>query len=300
MPRDGSNVYGRPAGTTFSPGTKILSSKVNLSLDDIAADLNLARPINAGGTGGTTAAEARANLGVDAAVQPFTDVASAATTDIGAVASQNVRITGTTTITSLGTATAGTFRRIRFAGALTLTQNPTSLILPGKVNILTQADDEIEAISLGSGNWYLFNYNSASAGMITPWVAYTPTFSGIGTPADIKCRSRRVGSSLEVECSFTAGVVTATTFDMSLGYNGVNGSGSCDTFWNSYRPIVGVGVTNVGLPITYYVLALGGSNLVNLSYPNGGRDGLSPIQGTVIGNGSVVNLRFSVPINGWN
>ncbi len=88
----------------------------------------------------------------------FVDVASAATTDIGAAASNNVRITGTTTITSLGTATAGITRRVRFAGALTLTHNATSLILPGAANIITAADDCAVFTSLGAGNWLCVNY----------------------------------------------------------------------------------------------------------------------------------------------
>lgn len=96
------------------------------------------------------------------AVQNWVDVASATTTDIGAAASQNVRITGTTTITGLGTVAAGTFRRLRFAGALTLTHNATSLILPNAANILTAAGDVAEFISEGSGNWRCIDYTRAT------------------------------------------------------------------------------------------------------------------------------------------
>lgn len=104
-------------------------------------------------------ATARANLGVEAAE---VDVASAATTDIGAAASMNVRITGTTTITSLGTVAAGTVRNCRMAGALTLTHNATSLVLPaGGANIATAAGDCFEAESLGSGNWVVRGYQKA-------------------------------------------------------------------------------------------------------------------------------------------
>lgn len=104
-------------------------------------------------------ATARANLGVEAAE---VDVASAATTDIGAAASMNVRITGTATITSLGTVAAGTVRNCRMAGALTLTHNATSLVLPaGGANIATAAGDCFEAESLGSGNWVVRGYQKA-------------------------------------------------------------------------------------------------------------------------------------------
>lgn len=93
----------------------------------------------------------------------FTDVASAATVDLGAVDSFNLRITGTTTITSFGTAPAGTPRTIRFAAALALTHNATSLILPGGANIATVAGDVCQAVSLGAGNWLVTGYASATA-----------------------------------------------------------------------------------------------------------------------------------------
>lgn len=89
------------------------------------------------------------------------DVASASTTNIGAAASNSIRITGTTTITSFGTADAGIRRTVRFAAALTLTYNATSLILPGGQNILTVADDTAEFLSLGSGNWVCLSYKYA-------------------------------------------------------------------------------------------------------------------------------------------
>lgn len=89
-------------------------------------------------------------------------VASATTTAIGATVSENVSITGTTTITGFGTVAAGTKRWGRFTGALTLTHNGTSLILPGAANITTAAGDRFVAVSLGSGNWVVHSYTKAS------------------------------------------------------------------------------------------------------------------------------------------
>lgn len=262
MPRNGSGVMSKPAGTTAVANTTIESAKFNQVVDDIIQDLNDARPVSAGGTGGTSAAAARSNLGTDASVvlaskstgysavpsdnnavlrfsaaatlslaaaatlgaswhcwvvadggavvidpngsetvdgsttvtlpngyacllicdgtgfrtdkmaftlvsalaakadnvQPPVSVASASTTDIGAAASQSVTITGTTTITSLGTAASGTLRRVVFAGALTLTHNSTSLILPGAANIVTVAGDTATFLSEGGGNWRCIAY----------------------------------------------------------------------------------------------------------------------------------------------
>lgn len=100
-------------------------------------------------------------------LQPYISVASAATTDIGAILSQNVTITGTTTITSFGTVAAGTVRNVVFSGALTLTHNATSLILPYGANITTAARESIRAVSLGSGNWRVTDYQKSAAPALT-------------------------------------------------------------------------------------------------------------------------------------
>lgn len=93
---------------------------------------------------------------------PEVDVASGTTTDLPGAASNFVRITGTTTITGFGTAAAGLWRMGRFAAALTLTHNATSLILPGGANITTAANDRFLARSLGNGNWLVLFYQKAS------------------------------------------------------------------------------------------------------------------------------------------
>jgi hypothetical protein len=82
-----------------------------------------------------------------------TDIASATTTDIGAATGNYVQITGTVTITSLGTIAAGAWRNVTFTGALILTYNATSLILPTSANITTVAGDTAIFVSEGGGNW---------------------------------------------------------------------------------------------------------------------------------------------------
>lgn len=90
-------------------------------------------------------------------------VASATTTDIGAQSAGTLTISGTTTITGFGTVSAGIRKRLIFSGALTLTHNGTSLILPnGGSNITTAAGDTCEAESLGSGNWRVTSYQKAT------------------------------------------------------------------------------------------------------------------------------------------
>ena len=83
----------------------------------------------------------------------FLDMASASTTDISSRAEKAINITGTTTITSFGSAPLGVRKLLKFAGALTLTHNATSLILQGGRNLTTSSGMLMEVVSLGSGNW---------------------------------------------------------------------------------------------------------------------------------------------------
>lgn len=91
-------------------------------------------------------------------------VASAATTDIWTNSDGNfLHITGTTTITSFGTAPqAGAERVVIFDGALTLTHNATSLILPGAANITTAAGDRMIVRADTTANMTVIAYTKAS------------------------------------------------------------------------------------------------------------------------------------------
>jgi hypothetical protein len=80
-------------------------------------------------------------------------VASAGTVDLGAQTGNFLIISGTTAITAFGTVSAGIWKVVRFSGALVLTHNGTSLILPGAANITTVAGDVACFLSEGSGNW---------------------------------------------------------------------------------------------------------------------------------------------------
>jgi hypothetical protein len=148
-------------------------------------------------------------------VDAITDVASATTTDIGAAATSEVRITGTTTITGFGTSNAGIRRRGRFADALTLTHNGTSLILPGAANITTAANDCFEAVSLGSGNWIVTSYTKASGVAVI--------VASVGAP--LPTASAGVGQFLGVNTTATSYALPAGgTWAYSLIGNNASGN----------------------------------------------------------------------------
>jgi hypothetical protein len=90
------------------------------------------------------------------------NIASANSIDLGAATGWCLNITGTTTINSLGTVTAGVFRFVVFTGALSLTHNAVSLILPTLASITTAAGDAAVFRSLGSGNWKCVGYLRAT------------------------------------------------------------------------------------------------------------------------------------------
>ena len=111
-------------------------------------------------------------------------LASAATVAIGAATANTITITGTTTITAFDTIAAGAVRRLVFAGALTLTHNATSLILPSGASITTAAGDVAEFVSLGSGNWRCFNYMKANGQAVVAPAAGVTSFAGLTGAVD--------------------------------------------------------------------------------------------------------------------
>lgn len=96
------------------------------------------------------------------------NVASAATTDLCSVNPFYLNITGTVTIASFGSnCQVGQSKRVQFSGALTLTYNATSLIIPSAANIATAAGDTADLVYLGSGNWIVTSYVRATGSALT-------------------------------------------------------------------------------------------------------------------------------------
>lgn len=112
---------------------------------------------------------------------PTASLASAATVAIGFAATSNINITGTTTISAFDNWQEGAMRMVTFSGALQLTHNASSLILPGAANITTAAGDAALFKSLGGGNWKCLWYVRAAG---TGPVSANGTRDGYLTAAD--------------------------------------------------------------------------------------------------------------------
>ncbi|MDX2074712.1 MAG: hypothetical protein SFX19_10190 [Alphaproteobacteria bacterium] len=134
-------------------------------------------------------------------------IASATTTDLGTLTTNIATITGTTTITGLGSSAsaANPLYFVRFTGALTLTHNATSLILPGAANITTVAGDSAIMLYLGSGNWKCLFYQPISGEAV----------SMAGTTTNLASASTTNLGSLGVNSVAITGTTTITAFGSS-------------------------------------------------------------------------------------
>jgi hypothetical protein len=161
---------------------------------------------------------------------PTVTIAAAGTVAIGAAAGNSVSITGTTTITAFDTIAAGAVRYLVFAGALTLTHNGTSLILPGAANISTAAGDAAIMQSLGAGNWRCVGYQKANGAAIAGGgTAYLKVlnqqFPAITCPisqteyclASIALPVLKAGTKIEVDMRFTLTGAGSKTIYVTIG-----------------------------------------------------------------------------------
>jgi hypothetical protein len=110
---------------------------------------------------GTDASKRSTPDSVAALWEKGADVASSGTLTVGE--GGYFHITGTTAITALALSVDKAGRKVwlKFDGALTLTHNATSLILPTGANIATAAGDIAGFVSEGSGNFRCFVYQRA-------------------------------------------------------------------------------------------------------------------------------------------
>lgn len=162
---NGQTVSWRAAATNTGPATVTIGGNTYVIVKDEPTGVIplIGGEMIAGGIVNVTfdSTSGQMHLLVPVGVSPVVSIAASATTDLGGGASPNVNITGTGSITSFGS-TASTNAPIyflTFAGSVTLTHNPTSLILPSGGNITTIAGATVVAQYLGAGNWKVLEYS---------------------------------------------------------------------------------------------------------------------------------------------
>lgn len=168
-----------------------------------------------------------------------TSVASAATVDLGAINTRSVLITGAATITSFGTGKLCEYL-IRFNGALTLTHNATSLILPGGANITTAAGDTCMATSDTSGNWRIWHYQRASGKAVvgpasTDISDSTATGRSVLTAGTAAAGATALGLGTASSPTFTGLTLSATITSSATDALTVDASGGERRPWTAKR-----------------------------------------------------------------
>jgi hypothetical protein len=189
------------------------------------------------------------------------DIASATTTDLGAVPGKQHDITGTTTITGFGTVAAGIEKLVKFEGALTLTHNGTSLILPGGGNITTANGDVALMVSEGSGNWRCAFYSFATGQKIIGQLTVTGAGSFSG---DLDVNGSKFNANA------TTGNTTATGYFRAMSATGVPAGGSADQglemFSSGIGLFAGSGAPTLSAPKGSIYLRTDGNTTNNRGY----------------------------------
>jgi hypothetical protein len=246
MSRNGSGVYSLPV-SSWNPAIDGVSATAP-DWQNLANDIAAALTQSLSADGPTPVPGKLTGLGAGSATgdslrweQLFSqgtpqNLASAATTDIGAQNSVFLNITGTTTITSFGTNYNGP-RYIRFDGALTLTHNATTLILPGAANITTAAGDSAIVVPSGSpaNGWRVAGYQKADGSNLFPILQIQPISASVAGNAltisasalTLDFRSTTLGSgavtrvsgtpaNLVISSGSTLGTVNAVQSDIAV------------------------------------------------------------------------------------
>lgn len=185
-------------------------------------------------------------------------LASNTTTDLGTIPGSNViAISGTTTITSFGSTatTANPIYFLRFTGAMSLTYNATSLILPGGVSITTVAGDAAIAKYEGSGNWRIVSYTRASGTSPAPAIPGGITGllpSSITGTASTGSLTLGAGSATDSTGATTITVNSPLSVAVANGnaINGISGGGNLSATNAGFHVYLCAGASGVGAMIS--------------------------------------------------
>lgn len=134
---------------------------------------------------------------------------------------------------------------------------------------------------------------------VSPWVAYTPVFTGMGTPTSVSFMSRRVGDSLEVSGNFITGTPTNVEARVSIGYNGVSGNVTSRSGLPSIS-YAGQTVKNQSGSYHHFVLKEPGVSYMTFGRSGAIENGLNKVTGTGdFPSGYTYSLSALFPIQGW-
>lgn len=154
-----------------------------------------------------------------------------------------------------------------------------------------------DEVHLGSAN------NVLTDTVITPWEAYSPTFTGFGSVTAYSFYSRRVGDTLQFKGTFTCATSTATQARITYGYGGVNGNvtASSTAKITSGGEVGGVGFYSVSNAVSLVVIPIPSQTYFALGVQTASTGGYAGANGNgICSSGQVMSLFGEVPIEGWS
>lgn len=136
--------------------------------------------------------------------------------------------------------------------------------------------------------------NFIDVAQISPWIEYTPTFQGFGSPTNVSFRYRIVGSNYEIDGKMTTGTVSAVEARISLP-NGV----VTPNFGTGTRAVTGSLLIygNSGA-VVRFPLVEPNVNYITLGEQSSTTAGLTKMTGTLVGSSLNIAFTASVPVQG--
>lgn len=247
-----------------------------------------------------TSGQALVSAGAAAPVWSWPSVPTAVKTTTYAIAASDTLVlvdassaSFTTTLPTAVGISGATIRIKRvdqtLANAVTLATTSSQTIDGVTTKTLATQYEEWAVVSDGS-NWRVISHTFPQS-----WVAYTPTFTGMGTVINNATFWRRVGDSMEVNSFFTVGVATAVTAKMSFP----TGLSLDTTKISSGTTRCGAG-NQVAITSSLIILS-DSSNTTVFQFANvANGTNFTPQVGTAALGSANTALTALVPISGWN
>ncbi len=212
------------------------------------------------------------------------DIASAATLTLGTDGNY-FNVTGTTTITAISSGAGSQWVKLHFNGALTLTHNATSLVLPnGGNNIVTVAGDEAEFVQYSTGNWRCVSYQKRTLAGINALTAQTAT--GVETAlnfTNIPAGVKRITVTL---ANFSTNGTSNPVVQL-----GTSGGYDATSYLGSAANVTGSGVTGSNISVGFRM-----QNSVTATTVFGGQMVLTRITGNTWACSSMVGSSDTVTV----
>jgi hypothetical protein len=137
---------------------------------------------------------------------------------------------------------------------------------------------------------------------LTDLVAYTPTFTGYGTPTNVKFSWARRGSVAIILGYMNVGVTSNALASFSLPTGLTISSGFSTNYATVGTAVWGGDTTTSGRG--YNSIARAGDSVIYINYEGGSAgtqpNSLTPLTGsTLFANGQIITFQVEVPIQGW-